>query len=229
MKSPPSKRPANAEQTSLSSAPINSAPPVKGRRGRPTGDHDSRRAELLAAANAVVAREGYIGASLRKVAEEAGCTTGSLLYYFANKDTLIQALLESHFDAVESFITPSHAPSDITATFKRWVQWVHVDDPARWVVQFQLLAQARCDSGLGAIFQRRYGQYRRKRVALLEKGQQEGSIRTDIPADLLADQLSALGDGWMMMMPIEPERFTPERVEALLDAVITLISPPRTA
>jgi hypothetical protein len=36
-----------------------------------------------------------------------------------------------------------------------------------------------------------------------------------------------MGDGWMMLLPIEPMRFRPERMKALLDNVITLISPPK--
>ncbi|WP_414694373.1 TetR family transcriptional regulator, partial [Phenylobacterium sp.] len=44
---------------------------TQARRGRPVGDRDARRAELLAAAIAVIAQEGYAGTSLRKVAEQA--------------------------------------------------------------------------------------------------------------------------------------------------------------
>ncbi|MBP0632368.1 TetR/AcrR family transcriptional regulator [Cupriavidus sp. AcVe19-1a] len=207
-------------------APQATADPSKRRRGRPVVDREARRASYLAAATTVVAREGYAGASLRKVAEQAGCTTGSLLHYFENKEAIVKALVENHFDQFESFIGSSHDPRDIKATFKQWLNWTTADDPARWLVQFQLIAQARLDPELAAIFQRRYAQYRRKRVALLERGQEEGVIRSDITAELLADQLSAIGEGWMMMLPIEPERFKPSRIEALLDAVITLISPP---
>ncbi|WP_183035958.1 TetR/AcrR family transcriptional regulator [Cupriavidus sp. UME77] len=220
---------ANTLKTPDSRDSVAAKAETKGRRGRPgpkVGDHEARRASFLAAAASVVAREGYAGASLRKVAEEAGCTTGSLLHYFENKEAMIKALVESHFDEFESFIAPVHDPNDIKATFKRFVTWTNADDPARWLVQFQLLAQAKGDPALAAIFQRRNAQYRSKRVALLERGQKEGLVRSDVPADLLADQLSAMGDGWMMMLPIEPERFTPSRIEALLDAVITLISPP---
>jgi hypothetical protein len=33
-----------------------------------------------------------------------------------------------------------------------------------------------------------------------------------------------MGDGWMMMLPIEPDRFRPARVRALLDATLAIIS-----
>src|SRR5690606_29762340 len=64
-------------------------------RGRPAGDRTAKRAELLKAAASVIAQEGYTGASLRKVAQRAGCTTGAVTYYFANKRELVVALAES--------------------------------------------------------------------------------------------------------------------------------------
>ena len=81
-------------------------------------------------------------------------------------------------------------------------------------------------TALAAAYQRRYAHYREVFAAILASGQRRGWVRSDIPADLLADQLSAMGDGWMMLYPIEPDRFGPERVRALLDATTAIISPP---
>ncbi len=90
---------------------------------------------------------------------------------------------------------------------------------------FQLLAHARHDPAFAALIERRYARYRQVNTEILARGQEQGVIRDDIPADLLSDQLSAMGDGWMMMYPFEPERFTPERLRSLVDAAVTLISP----
>jgi len=45
---------------------------------------------------------------------------------------------------------------------------------------------------------------------------------------MLADQISAMGDGWMMLFPIEAERFRPNRIKALLYATMALITPQET-
>lgn len=110
----------------------------------------------------MIADEGYANASLRKVARHAGYTTGAVTYYFANKEELVVALMESAFD--------------------------------------------------------RFG-------TMLESARESGAIRNDIPADILTDQLVAMGDGWMMMYPIEPRRFTPKRMRALIDALAVLVDP----
>jgi AcrR family transcriptional regulator len=194
-------------------------------RGRPIGDRDARRAELLKAAISVIADEGYGGASLRKVAQRAGCTTGAVTYYFANKEALVAAIVESLFDQWDMFLDATQ--DDIRAGFERYLDWQGAEDPDAWIAQFQLLAYARHEPAFAAIYQRRYERYREQFATVFARGQERGTIRRDIPADILADQLSAMGDGWMMLLPIEPKRFRPERMKALLDNVITLISPPK--
>lgn len=201
------------------------AEPAPRGRGRPVGDREAKRAELLKAAMAVIAEEGFVGASLRKVAERAGCTTGAVTYYFANKTEMMAAVIESRFDLFDT-VLEVQAQESIKAGFERWLAMTGSEDAGTWVAGFQLLAYARREPSLAAIYQRRYARYREVLATILQRGQEQGVVRADIAADLLSDQLSAMGDGWMMLFPIEPERFEPSRVQALLDATIAMISPP---
>ena len=75
------------------------------------------------------------------------------------------------------------------------------------------------------MIQKRYAQFRRKLTSLLESGQAQGVIRADIPADLLADQVCAIGDGWAMMFPVEPERFGRGRIHDLVNAAMAMLAP----
>ncbi|MDA3628794.1 TetR/AcrR family transcriptional regulator [Saccharopolyspora oryzae] len=193
-------------------------------RGRPAGDHAAKRAEILKAAASVIAEDGYAKASLRKVAERAGYTTGAVTYYFANKEELVTALAESRFDRYDAMLEPARAKADIKLLYEQWLAMT-TGDPEYWPVMSQLLTHARYEPALASIIEQRYARYHRLHTKILEAGQAQGTIRDDIPADLLADQLAAMGDGWMMMFPFEPERFDPSRVEALIDAVLTLIAP----
>ncbi len=196
------------------------------RRGRPVGDHAAKRAELLKAAISVIAREGFAGASLRKVAQRAECTTGAVTYYFANKEKMVTAVAESLFDQFDAQLGKGQDRIDVRVGLQRWLSWINSDDPEPWQAAFQLLAHARHEPAFAAVYQRRYARYRDALTAILARGQTRGLIRCDIPADLLADQLSAIGDGWMIMFPVEPDRFQPTRVQALVDATIAMISPP---
>lgn len=204
-------------------------PSIRGR-GRPVGDREARRTELLDAALAVIAEEGIAAASLRKVAERAGCSTGAVTYYFANREEMMAAVIESQFDVFDAMLRASDEGGDgkldIRGGLKRWLDSLDVSgEGGDWVANFQLLSLARHEPALAAVYQRRYARYRDVFTAMLTKGQLQGTIRKDVPADLLADQLSAMGDGWMMLFPIEPDRFQPGRVKALLDATMALIAP----
>jgi AcrR family transcriptional regulator len=202
--------------------------PARRGRGRPVGDRDAKRKELLGAAISVIAQDGFAGASLRKVAERAGCSTGTVTYYFANKEEMMAGVIENQFDVFDAMLRGDDKGADIRGGFKRWLDSLSATGPVEWVATFQLLAHARHEPALAAVYQRRYARYRDVFSAMLAKGQRQGTIRKDIPADLLADQLSAMGDGWMMWFPIEPERFQPGRVKALLDATMALIAPRTT-
>ena len=76
-----------------------------GRRGRPTGDHEAKRRELLRAATSVIAEEGLANTSLRKVAQRAGCTTGAVTYYFADKEELVTSVADVGFDRFDAMLT----------------------------------------------------------------------------------------------------------------------------
>jgi TetR/AcrR family fatty acid metabolism transcriptional regulator len=54
---------------------------------------DRRRAQILAAASTVFARQGFHRTTVREVAREAGIADGTIYLYFASKQELLLALL----------------------------------------------------------------------------------------------------------------------------------------
>lgn len=56
---------------------------------------EDRREQILNAAMRVFAQKGFVRATNRDVAREAGITTGLIYYYFENKEALLQAVLEA--------------------------------------------------------------------------------------------------------------------------------------
>lgn len=197
------------------------------RRGRPLGNHEEKRAELLKAVVAVVAQEGYIGTSMRRVAQYANCTTGAVTYYFANKEEMIAAAAQDLFDQFDAMLAREAAKPrvDIKTIISSWLSWGKGGEAnALLAALFHLLTHARHEQSLADIFQHRYACFRSSFATMLAKGQAQGDIRDDIDAQLLADQICAMGDGWKMVQPMEPARFAPERQEALLDAVVILVS-----
>lgn len=194
------------------------------KRGRPTGDHGAKRAELLKAATTVIAEQGFANASLRRVGQQAGCTAGAVNYYFANKEELVRALMESRFDHYDAMLESVRESTDVQTLVEQWLTTT-TGDAEFWPVMTQLLAHAQHEPELAEMIERRYARYRERYALMLAKGQAAGTIRDDIPAEFLADQLVAMGDGWTIMYPFEPRRFTPKRIAALSEAATSLVSP----
>lgn len=66
---------------------------------------EQRRAEALDAARRIILREGISQVSVRKVAEEAGMSTGSLRHIFPLHDDLFVALLDDGADHAQPRVT----------------------------------------------------------------------------------------------------------------------------
>jgi AcrR family transcriptional regulator len=67
-----------------------------------TGTSAATRERLLAAAAAVVRREGPRGLTLDAVAREAGVSKGGLLYHFPSKRALVRGLVADWMDRFEA-------------------------------------------------------------------------------------------------------------------------------
>jgi AcrR family transcriptional regulator len=197
------------------------------RRGRPVGDRRAKSGELIAAARAVIAREGYAGASLRKVAEEAGVTTGAVSYYFENREAMVTAVTEALFDEFDAWLAAQGGACDPRSLCANLLEWTTRGGGEAWLVCLQLLVGARSDAALAGVIAKRDARFMANLTRLLENGQAQGLIRRDFPADVLADQFSAMGDGWALSYPIEPDRFAPDRMRQLADVAAAMLAPPR--
>lgn len=201
---------------------------VTKKRGRPVGDRDARIGELLQAAREVVAREGCAGASLRKVAERAGFSTGAITYYFADRDDLLAKLVENLFVDFDRWLEPDGDGGSVRAMLERALLPRGARDDARQLarqVWLQLLVQASTDAKLAGVIERFYSRFRQRLETLIATAQANGTIRRDFPPDQLADQIGALGDGWLMMQPIERNRFSGRRVRSLIDMAMKMLAP----
>ena len=58
------------------------------------GDGHLRRAEILQAAERIFVRDGYQGATIRKIAEEVGVSSTALYMHFRDKDEMLLEIVE---------------------------------------------------------------------------------------------------------------------------------------
>lgn len=203
-------------------------PAVRRKRGRPTGDREAKSVELVEAARRVIVREGYAGATLLKVAREAGAaSTGVVTHYFKSKDAMVLAVADSLFDEYDAWLAAQSDACDPQSLCNSLIEYTTRSQGEAWLALLQLIVGARGDANLASLYARRSGKFMTNLTKLIRRGQKQGLIRRDIPADVLADQLAAMGDGWALAYPLEPRRFADGRIRYLVDSAAAMLAPPR--
>lgn len=82
---------------------------MRSNRVRPTFTEKARRDQIIAAAIELIAAEGYLNASIARIAGRAGVAKSAVLYYFSGKDDLVTAIVEHVFARGAAMIIPAVA------------------------------------------------------------------------------------------------------------------------
>ena len=184
-------------------------------------DHEVRRAELVAATWQVIAAEGIDRATVRRVAEAAGCTTGRVTHYFASKEDMLAAALRAVVRTAAARMTAHLDGPDPRAALGRVMhEALPLDDARRteWLVWLAFWGRAAADARLRREQERHYARWR----ALL--GDMLSRLRPDEPAgtrQAAVDILACGIDGLGLQAVLEPAAFSPRRLERAIDALIT--------
>jgi len=181
---------------------------------RPRLDH-IRRPELLAAAAAVIRRRGLENARVVDVADEAGTSAPSVLYYFASKAELLKEALTS---VEESFYQDLAVElHGIEAARDRLIRIVDTCsgegdyDAALWM---ELWARALKDPELAATRAELDGRWRRTIAEIVRYGQERGEFGAADPQEF-AVLLACLLDGLSVQIALRDMEVTPGRVREL--------------
>lgn len=111
------------------------------------------RVKLLASAREVVAREGYEGASVDRIAEEAGFSKGAFYSNFSSKEEIILELLETHsLQDVKDISVLLAGVKDPFEMIDRISNWAleRSSDPSWGLLALELFRRARRDATFGA-------------------------------------------------------------------------------
>jgi AcrR family transcriptional regulator len=170
---------------------------------------------LLAAAASVIRQRGLENARVADIAEEAGTSAPSVLYYFASKAELLKEALTS---AEERFYEELALElEDIASARARMVRIVATSagegdyDASLWM---EVWARALRDSDLAATRAELDGRWRRTIAEVVRYGQGRGEFAEADPEEF-AVLLAGLLDGLSVQIALGDTEVTPERVREL--------------
>ena len=182
-------------------------------------DHAQRRRELVAATWAVVAAEGIEAATVRRIAEEAGCTTGRITHYFADKEeVLVAALRQVHRAAGKRMLAAIGPRSGLEALRAVLAEALPLDEERilEWRVWLAFWGSAATSASLQAEQHQRYREWR----GLLKRVLATAQLSADIDLDQLVDQIVALVDGFGLQGVLDPQHPQPEQLASRLNGAV---------
>lgn len=175
---------------------------------------DVRRQALVAAAEAVLAREGVGGTSVRTICAEAGVSPGLLRHYFEGVDDLIAAAYEAVSQRIDAALDAALASAEPTPRGRLLAYMSASFAPpvlderllAAWVGFWSLV---RTKPRMAAIHAASYADFRARLETLLaEAGARE--------TRLAAIALTATVDGLWLELCLDPTTFSPDEARAIL-------------
>jgi AcrR family transcriptional regulator len=181
---------------------------------RPRLDH-VRRPEILSAAATVIRRRGLEHARVADVAEEAGTSAPSVLYYFASRAELLKEALtyaeERYYEELEVALAGAGSAREQLVAIVGSGSSEGDYDAALWM---ELWAKALRDPELAATRAELDGRWRRAIADVVRYGQERGEFGPADPEEF-AVLLASLLDGLAVQIALRDIEVTPERVREL--------------
>jgi TetR/AcrR family fatty acid metabolism transcriptional regulator len=162
--------------------------PAAAGRSASNGARGDKYPRILDAAIAVIAERGFHNSRVSDIADRAGVADGTIYLYFKSKEQILMTALESAFEAfIAQAKTELAAPSDATAKL-RILARLHLRELGRnrnlaVVLQTELRQSAKF---LAEFSQRELKGYFNLIRDIVREGQQDGSIRKEVPDKIAA-------------------------------------------
>jgi len=182
-----------------------------------------RREEILEAAKACFAREGFHATSMRDIYRECGVSAGAVYNHFASKEEIVRALSEARLreaqarrEALELIEDPIEAMRLLAAGTRE--ELVREQD---LLMDLQLAGEALRDESIAEVSRHTFDATLQTVVGLLGRAQRTGHLDASLDADALARLLIGVFQGVVVQTAIGAP---PER-ERHVQALRTLLAP----
>ena len=160
------------------------------------------RERLLAAAERVLARHGYGGASIDLITAEAGYSKGAIYSNFESKEAVFLELLRVYMerDMAELGRIVSLAPQQLSAALNAWLETMHCDSDCPLLVT-ELQLHARRNPAFAERYYALQEQQTRALARILERFFEAQSVPLPMDPRDLAGCMTALAHGLSLQHP----------------------------
>jgi len=198
------------------------------------GIHEAaRRAQILRAVRMCIVALGYERVTVRDVAKTAGVSTGTIVHYFGDKDTMLEAAL---LDKVQDTgIAFRAALTGAQTAWERLERLVTASVPEteevrdEWRLWLTFWGEVTRNDRLRAVSERQHRRWTRFLARIIAEGSASGEFAMVDP-DITATQVAALIDGLAIQTTLQnPTLSTVQMRQICLGALQQLLYSNRSA
>jgi AcrR family transcriptional regulator len=182
---------------------------------RPGIHEAARRTQILQAARACIVALGYERVTVREVAETAGVSTGTIVHYFGDKDTMLEAAL---LDKVQDTgIAFRAALTGAQSAWERLERLVTASLPEteevrdEWRLWLTFWGEVTRNERLRAVSERQHQRWTRFLARIIAEGSASGEFAMVDP-HIAAIQLAALIDGLAIQTTLQNPTLSPAQM-----------------
>lgn len=179
---------------------------------------------IVRATWAVIAAEGIVSASMRRVAQQAGCTTGLITHYFRDKDELVtyayRVVLDRMIaDAARSLQRSGSVGERLLAAVEA-IEPVDAGMRLYTVVLLNFWSHAASNAAYARHCRADYRRWRRMIDGVIRAGIASGELRAGTDVRSLTDLITLVSDGLSVGMMLTPRAYPRARRRALIRSII---------
>lgn len=165
--------------------------------GRPaTFTEQARRAQLIEVTIELVARHGYAGCSLQRIADAAGITKAAVIYHYASKAAVIKAAYDAVINGMIEHITERIMAAETAEGRVEAYLSAMIDYVARHPSHARMITEAIIESEDTGVEDRPESPSRHQQLAtLIDAAKADGTYRPDLDSTALAIILGGAVDG----------------------------------
>ena len=182
------------------------------------------RDALLQAGAALIAQNGFAGASVRDIAARAGFTQGAFYSNFQSKDELVFAIMRRLFqhayDSISMFSKDtSKSTGEMVAEASAWLQDIcGSDEKAQLEAEISLHAMR--DAKFAESYFALLEEHSEKMTKIVEEIAKARNMELCAPVDQIAKGMIAMARGLKLMMPHNDPKTVIETLAIFLDATM---------
>lgn len=167
--------------------------------------HEERRRQILEVAERCFARDGFRGASISDVCQEAKISPGHLYHYFPSKEAIVRAITENSLEYATERLARIIEKADPIEAFVAALESAELKQfHNRQLLVLDMLTEAGRNPAIADVLQERSRAMRSLFASFLRTAQKGGQVDPSLDPDLAAAVLQGIFDSMTTMAIRDP-------------------------